>query len=84
MGSVYDRVKVIVVKELKVDESEVSPAADFVQLKTETWDMELLLIALEEEFSIEISYEESGRLYVSSIGDVVACIERLLAEQEAA
>jgi acyl carrier protein len=52
MPTVFERIKKIVVEQLGVEESEVVPAAAFVDdLGADSLDLVELIMALEEEFS---------------------------------
>jgi acyl carrier protein len=61
--SVADRVKKIIVEQLGVDASEVNPAAHFVNdLGADSLDTVELVMALEEEFDIEIPDEQAEKI----------------------
>ncbi|MCH2656424.1 MAG: acyl carrier protein [Dehalococcoidia bacterium] len=67
MPSTFERVCAIVVEQLGVDESEVSPSASFVDdLNADSLDLVELIMSLEEEFSgdteIEISDEDAEKI----------------------
>ncbi|HZN54918.1 MAG TPA: acyl carrier protein [Candidatus Polarisedimenticolaceae bacterium] len=63
MASVEEKVKHIIVEQLGVDEDEVKPEARFVDdLGADSLDVVELVMALEEEFSLEISDEEAEKL----------------------
>ena len=63
MSSIEDRVKKIVVEQLGVDETEVTPEASFVDdLNADSLDLVELIMSLEEEFGIEISDEEAEKI----------------------
>jgi len=66
MAQVQDveaRVKEIIVEQLGVDASEVSPQASFVNdLGADSLDTVELVMALEEEFDIEIPDEEAEKI----------------------
>jgi acyl carrier protein len=63
MGSVEQKVKHIIVEQLGVDEDEVKPAAAFVDdLGADSLDVVELVMALEEEFGLEISDEDAEKL----------------------
>lgn len=68
MATVYDRVKKIVVEQLGVEESEVVPAANFVDdLGADSLDLVELIMSLEESFStpakkVEIPDEDAEKI----------------------
>ena len=68
------KVKKIIVEQLGVDESEVTPDASFVEdLGADSLDTVELVMALEEEFGIEIPDEEAEKLV--TVGDAIKYIE---------
>jgi len=74
MASVEERVKQIIVEQLGVDEAEVTPKASFVDdLGADSLDTVELVMALEEEFGIEVPDEQAEKLL--TVGDVVKYIE---------
>ena len=63
MASVEQKVKHIIVEQLGVDEDEVKPEASFVDdLGADSLDVVELVMALEEEFGLEISDEDAEKL----------------------
>jgi len=63
MSSVEDRVKKIVVEQLGVKEDEVKPEASFVDdLGADSLDTVELVMALEEEFEMEIPDEDAEKI----------------------
>lgn len=77
MSDVYEKVKAIIVEQLQVDESEVTPEAHFIDdLGADSLDTVELVMALEEELGIEISDEDAEKL--QTVGDVVSYIEENL------
>ncbi len=71
MASVEEKVKRIIVDQLGVDEDEVKPEASFVDdLGADSLDVVELVMALEEEFGLEINDEDAEK-----IGTVKQAIE---------
>ncbi len=63
MSSIPEKVKSIIVEQLGVDEEQVQPDASFVDdLGADSLDQVELVMALEEEFGIEIPDEEVPRV----------------------
>ena len=63
MASVEEKVKHIIVEQLGVDEEEVKSEASFVDdLGADSLDVVELVMALEEEFGLEISDEDAEKL----------------------
>jgi len=68
--SVEDRVKEIIVEQLGVDAGQVTENAKFVEdLGADSLDTVELVMALEEEFSIEIPDDDAEK--IGSVGDAV-------------
>lgn len=84
MATVFERVKAIVVEQLGVDESEVLPAASFVEnLGADSLDLVELIMALEEGFStperkVEIPDEAAEKIV--TIQDAIDYIKGLNVE----
>ena len=63
MGTVDERVKKIIGAQLGVEEDEVTPEASFVEdLGADSLDTVELVMALEEEFGIEIPDEDAEKI----------------------
>ncbi|HRI38314.1 MAG TPA: acyl carrier protein [Nitrospira sp.] len=63
MATVEERVKKIIAEQLGVEETEVTPEASFVEdLGADSLDTVELVMALEEEFSIEIPDEDAEKI----------------------
>ncbi|MCX7821349.1 MAG: acyl carrier protein [Brevinematales bacterium] len=74
MSDIFGKVKEIIVDKLGVDESAVKPEAAFIEdLGADSLDLVDLIMALEEEFGIDIPDEEAQKL--KTIGDAVKYIE---------
>ena len=63
MASIEERVKQIVTEQLGVDEDQVTNEASFMEdLGADSLDTVELVMALEEEFDIEISDEDAEKI----------------------
>jgi acyl carrier protein len=72
--SIEDRVKQIIVEQLGVDASEVTPQAHFVNdLGADSLDTVELVMALEEEFDTEIPDEQAEK--IQTVGQAVDYIK---------
>lgn len=70
----FEKVKSIIVEQLGVDEAEVTPEAHFIDdLGADSLDTVELVMALEEEFGIEISDEDAEK--IQTVGDVSKYID---------
>jgi acyl carrier protein len=75
MASVEEKVRHIIVEQLGVDEEEVKPEATFVDdLGADSLDVVELVMALEEEFGLEISDEDAEKLL--SVRQAIEYIDR--------
>jgi len=69
-----EKVKKIIVDQLGVDEGEVTPEAKFIDdLGADSLDTVELVMALEEEFGIEIPDEEAEKIV--TVKDAIAYIK---------
>ena len=68
------RVKEIIVEQLGVNESEVKPEAKFVDdLGADSLDLVELVMALEEEYNMEITDEDAEK--IQTVGDAIEYIK---------
>jgi len=73
-SSVEEKVKEIIVEQLSVDESEVTPTASFIDdLGADSLDTVELVMALEEGFSIEIPDDAAEK--IATVKDAIDYIE---------
>jgi acyl carrier protein len=71
---IFEKVKEIIVERLSVDEKDVTKEASFIDdLGADSLDTVELVMALEEEFGLEIPDEEAEKIV--SVGDAVKYIE---------
>jgi len=74
MSDVAERVKKIVVEHLNVDGEKVTEGASFIEdLGADSLDTVELVMAFEEEFSVEVPDEDAEKL--QTVGDVIKYIE---------
>ena len=75
MSDLLEKVKSIIAEQLSVDEAEVTPEAHFIDdLGADSLDTVELVMALEEEFGVEISDEDAEK--IQTVGDVIKYIEQ--------
>ena len=76
---IEDQVKKIILRVLRKSESDWKPGATFKDLEADSLDVVQILVAIEDEFGIEIQDED-----IKSISDMegfLAYIERKVAEK---
>ena len=70
----FDRVKKVVAEQLQVDPEQIIPEASFIEdLGADSLDVVELVMALEEEFDLEIPDEDAEKL--STVGSAVEYID---------
>ena len=73
MGALEEKVIDIIVDKLGVDRSEVTPEAVFVDdLGADSLDLVELIMAMEEEFGMEIADEDAEKL--RTVQDVISFV----------
>ena len=86
MATTYERVRALIVEQLGVDESQVTPNASFVDdLNADSLDLVELIMSMEEEFSgdgsdIEISDEDAEK--IQSVQDALDYLHDLGIEDD--
>lgn len=74
MADMFDKVKEIIIDQLGVDEEQVTLNSSFVDdLGADSLDIVELVMALEEEFDIQIPDEEAEK--IRTVGDAVKFIQ---------
>jgi acyl carrier protein len=72
--SIEEKVKDIIVEQLGVNPEQVTPTASFIEdLGADSLDIVELVMAFEEEFSVEVPDEDAEKL--QTVGDVIKYIE---------
>ncbi|HYJ47753.1 MAG TPA: acyl carrier protein [Pyrinomonadaceae bacterium] len=75
MKQIVDKVKQIVVEQLGVEESEVTPTASFIDdLGADSLDTVELVMAFEEGFDVEIPDEDAEK--IRTVQDAIDYIEK--------
>ncbi len=70
---VFEKIKKVTAEQLDIDESLITPEASFINdLEADSLALVQLMMALEEEFDIEIPDEEADE--ISTVGDAVSYI----------
>ena len=74
MSDITARIKKVVAKNLETDESRITPDSKFVDdLGADSLDQVELIMALEEEFGIEIPDEQAEK--IQTIADAIKYVE---------
>ena len=72
--ALFERVKEVIVKQLSVPESKVTESASFQgDLSADSLDTVELVMALEDEFNVEIPEEDAEK--IQTVGDAVRYLE---------
>jgi acyl carrier protein len=71
--NIFDRIKALVAEQLRVDEGKVTLETTFDELDADSLDVVELIMALEDEFDIEIPDEDAEK--IKTVGDAVEYIK---------
>jgi len=72
---IFDTVKTMIAKQLKVDEASITPASRLVEdLKADSANVMVMIMDLEDKFGIMV--EDDQIMKLKTVGDVVAYIEK--------
>lgn len=81
MNNIFDRIKKIIAEHLDVEESKITPEASLTDdLGADSFDTVELIMALEEQFEIEISDEEAQEII--TVKHAVDFINNKIAKKE--
>ena len=76
----FEKLRDIIVEVLNVDETEVTMESTFIDdLGADSLDVFQIIMAIEEEFDIEIPNEEAEKIV--TVGDAVEQIKKAVSEQ---
>ena len=79
MSATEETIKDMIVKIVHCDREILTPDATFQDMKADSLDMVQVLVALEDEFDIEIPDEDAQKF--KNFGDFVAYVEARAAEK---
>lgn len=71
--AIFDKVKAIIVDQLGVDEDDVKLETSFEELNADSLDIVELIMALEEEFDLDIPDEDAEK--IRTVGQAVDYIK---------
>jgi len=75
MANIEKRIKEIIANQLGVDQEEVVPEASFVEdLGADSLDLVELIMAIEEEFGVEVPDEEAEK--IRKVQDAIDYIQK--------
>jgi len=73
VSSIFNKIKEIVIEQLGVEEQDVTMETSFQDLNADSLDIVELIMALEEEFDLEIPDEDAEKL--TTVGAAVEYIK---------
>lgn len=77
-SAIYRRLRTLIAETLGVDEDEVVPEASYEDdLNADHQELAELMVAIEEEFDVEIDEEEMANL--TTVGETIEFLEERLA-----
>jgi len=79
MSATEEKIKDIIVKIVHCDREVLKPESTFQDMKADSLDMVQVLVALEDEFNIEIPDEEAQKF--KNFSDFVSYVEARVAEK---
>ncbi len=70
---IFSKIKALIVEQLDVEEGKINLETTFEDIDADSLDVVELVMALEEEFDLEIADEEVEN--IKTVGDIVSYIE---------
>jgi len=80
MSAIEETVKDTIVKIVHCEREILTPKSTFQDMKADSLDMVQVLVALEDEFDIEIPDEDAQKF--QTFGDFVSYVEKRVAEKK--
>ncbi len=72
----FEKIKAIIANELNIDEKEITMESSLSEdLGADSLDAVELVMALEDEFGLQVSDEEAQNIH--TVGDIVALVDKL-------
>lgn len=71
---IFGKVRSLISEQLDIDEEKVTSETTFEDIDADSLDVVELVMALEEEFDLEIADEEVEK--IKTVGDIVGYIEK--------
>ena len=76
MEEIFETIRQVIAEQLDIDEDEITLETSFVDdLDADSLDIVELMMALEEEFDLEISEEDAEK--IATVNDVVTYISEI-------
>jgi acyl carrier protein len=73
---VFEKVRSLISEQLDIDEDKISPETTFEEIDADSLDVVELVMALEEEFDIEIADEAVEN--IKTVADIINYIEEII------
>lgn len=73
---VFEKVRSLVSEQLDIDEDKINPETTFEDIDADSLDVVELVMAIEEEFDIEIADEAVEN--IKTVADIISYIEEII------
>jgi acyl carrier protein len=71
---IFGKIKSLISEQLDIDEEKITSETTFEDIEADSLDVVELVMALEEEYNLEIADEEVEK--IKTVGDIVSYIEK--------